>query len=115
VIVAVARLALHIPHSHSLKEKRAVVRRVVDRTQARFKVHVAEVEGQDTWQRAVLGFAVVSGDAGHAESLVDEVVRSIEGAVVGQGELIAVNRETLRFPEGAGFGQGPGLGGKYGE
>ena len=114
MIVVVARLALHIPHSHSLKEKRAVVRRIVDRAHARFKLHVAEVEGQDTWQRAVLGFAVVSGDAGHAESLADEVIRSIESGVMGQGEVIAVDRELLRFSEGSGFGQGQGQGHGFG-
>ena len=114
MIVVVARLALHIPHSHSLKEKRAVVRRIVDRIHARLKLHVAEVEGQDTWQRAVLGFAVVSGDAGHAESLADEVVRAIESAVTGQGEVIAVDRELLRFPEGVGVGHGHGHGHGHG-
>ena len=104
MIVAVARLSLHIHHSHSLKEKRAVIRKIVDRTQARFRLHVAEVGGQDTWQRAVLGFAVVGSDAGKAEALVDEVVRSIEG--LGEGELMAVDRELIRLGDEGQFGGG---------
>jgi hypothetical protein len=103
VIVAVARLSLYIPQSHSLKEKRAVIRKIVDRTQARYKLRIAEVGGQDTWQNAVLGLAVVGSDARVAEQLVDQVVRSVEG--LSEGELIAVDRETLHF--GDELGEGP--------
>lgn len=106
MIVALARLSLYIPHSHSLKEKRAVVRKVVDRIAARFKMHVAEVGGQDTWQRAVLGFAAVGGDAQKVGQLADEVVRAIQGIVEGEGQLIAVDRDTIRFGGEDGLGDG---------
>lgn len=118
MIVAVARLSLYIPHSHSLKDKRAVLRKIVDRTQARFKLHVAEVGSQDVWQRAEVGFAVVSGDGALAEALVDDVVRSIHGVVArdGQGEVVAVDRDVIRYGEGgAGFGQGHGHGHGHGK
>jgi uncharacterized protein len=97
VIVALARLSLYIPHSHSLKEKRAVVRKIVDRIQARFKLHVAEVGGQDTWQRVVLGFAVVGSDAQRSGQLADEVVRAIQSLAEGECQLIAVDRDNIRF------------------
>lgn len=103
MVVAVARLSLYIPHAHSLKEKRAVIRKIVDRTQARLKVHVAEVGAQDTWQSAQLGFAVVGSDARVLESIRDEVVRSIEGMVMGEGEVTAVDRDTLHYGAGQDF------------
>jgi hypothetical protein len=109
VIVAVTRLSLYIHHSHSLKEKRAVIRKLVDRTQARFKLHVAEVGGQDTWQRAQLGFAVVGGDAQVVESIADEVVRSIQSSV--DAELVSIDREVLRYGEP--FEPAKGNGAKY--
>ena len=109
MIVAVARLSLYIPHSHSLKEKRAVIRKLVDRTQARFKLHVAEVGGQDTWQRAQLGFAVVGSDAQVVESIADEVVRSIQSGI--EGEVVAIDRELLRYGEL--FEPAKGHGAKY--
>lgn len=97
MIVALARLSLYIPHSHSLKEKRAVVRKIVDRIQARFKLHVAEVGGQDTWQRAVLGFAVVGSDPQVASQVADEVVRAIQSMAEGEGQLLSVDRDTIHF------------------
>ena len=103
MIVALARLSLYIPHSHSLKDKRAVVRRLVDRMQARFKLHLSEVGGQDTWQRAVLGFAVVGGDEQKVAQMADEMVRAIES--MAEGEL-SVEREMVHFGDQDGQGAG---------
>lgn len=106
MIVALARLSLYIPHSHSLKEKRAVVRKIVDRIQARFKLHVAEVGGQDTWQRAVLGFAVVGSDGQKASQLADEVLRAIQSMAEAEAQLLSVDRDTIRFGGEEGDGGG---------
>lgn len=111
MIVAVVRLAVYIHHSHSLKEKRAVIRKVIDRIQARFKLHVAEVGGQDTWQRAQLGFAVVGAEAQVVESIADEVVRSIQSSL--DGEVVSIDREVLRYQD-QDFARRPGgNGAKY--
>ena len=54
---------LHVPESRSLKTKRAAIRPIVDGLRHRFKVSVAEVDHQDTWQRAAIGVALVDGSA----------------------------------------------------
>jgi uncharacterized protein YlxP (DUF503 family) len=43
----------------------------------RFAVAAAETDHQDTWQRAELGFACVSGATGHASEVIDEVERFV--------------------------------------
>ena len=58
-----ARFTLHVPASTSLKDKRRVLRPVVDGLKSRFHCAAAEVDGQDTWQRAGLGVALVGNDA----------------------------------------------------
>jgi uncharacterized protein YlxP (DUF503 family) len=75
--VAVARVELHIPQSRSLKEKRAVLRPIVEGIRHRFHLSVAEVAYQDKWQRAAIGLAVVAGSHAHAEEVVDSVERWI--------------------------------------
>lgn len=77
--VAVVRVDLHVPQSRSLKEKRAALRPIVDTLRHRFGVSVAEVGFQDTWQRARVGFAVVSGTYGHAADVVATIERWIWG------------------------------------
>src|SRR5207244_2241877 len=63
VTVGIARLTLYLPASHSLKDKRMVLRRVKDRVRQKFNVSVAEVEDNDLWQRSVVGLALCGNDA----------------------------------------------------
>ena len=73
--VVVVRLELHIPTSRSLKEKRAVLRPIVEGLRHRFQISVAEVDYQDKWQRALIGMAVVSDSYSHAVEVVANVER----------------------------------------
>ncbi|MCC6174676.1 MAG: DUF503 domain-containing protein [Chloroflexi bacterium] len=71
-------VTLEIAASHSLKDKRQVIRSLVERLRRRFNVAIAEVEDQDTWNIAVLGLAVVSNEAGHAAQQIARIVDAIE-------------------------------------
>lgn len=82
-------------YSHSLKEKRAAVRKIKDKVKAKYDVKLAEVDGLDTWQRAVLGFAVVSNDGAYAQQEVERVIRYVEG--LGVGQVIDDQRDVIRF------------------
>jgi uncharacterized protein YlxP (DUF503 family) len=78
VLVGVARLELFLPETHSLKEKRQILRRITGRTSEKFGVRVAEVGHHDLWQRSAIGFAVVGSDGGVLSSLLDQMIRAIE-------------------------------------
>jgi uncharacterized protein YlxP (DUF503 family) len=78
MFVGAARITLHLPESQSLKDKRQVVRSLLSRLRNQFEVAAAEVQLQDKRQLAVLGLACVSGDASHAEEVLDHAVRYIE-------------------------------------
>ncbi len=70
-------LDVRLPGSRSLKEKRSVLRPLLERLQRRFGVSVAEVSHQDLWQRAALGVAVVSGSVSVPAQLLDDVERFV--------------------------------------
>ncbi|MCZ2149744.1 MAG: DUF503 domain-containing protein [Bryobacterales bacterium] len=72
-VIGVLTLELHIEDSHSLKDKRHVVKGLKDRLRHRFNVSVAEIGGQDTWQRSVVAAVTVSGDRGYAEQVLQAV------------------------------------------
>lgn len=74
--VAVARL--HIPAATSLKQKRRVLRAVMDRIHHRFRVSIAETDFHDLHQRAEIGLAVVHRSDRELERLLDEVRRMID-------------------------------------
>lgn len=76
--VAACRVTLYLPASDSLKDKRQVVRSLLQRLRNAFEVAAAEVEEQDKLQIAVLGLAATSGEAAHAEEVLEHAVRFIE-------------------------------------
>jgi uncharacterized protein YlxP (DUF503 family) len=96
MVVGVLRLAFHIPHARSLKDKRSVVRRFRDRVRARFDVSIAEVGDQDLHQRAVFGVAVVSSDSSVCDELLDKVAREAES----QRDAVLTDRSLELIPLG---------------
>lgn len=80
VIVGVITWELHLDACHSLKEKRHIVKSLKDRLHQRFNVSAAETAHHDLWQRAELTAAVVSTERQHAERVLREADRLVEGA-----------------------------------
>ncbi len=74
---AALEIDLRLPHSTSLKDKRSVLRSVLDGARNRYRVASAEVGHQDLRQRALLGFATVAGTPGHVTEVLDEVERFV--------------------------------------
>ncbi len=90
--VGVLTLEIQIPYAHSLKEKRAVVRKIRDRLRARFNVAVAELDHQDVWQHATLGVVSISESQPLLESVFRQVLAESEKVL---GEDVA--HHTLDF------------------
>jgi uncharacterized protein YlxP (DUF503 family) len=77
VHVLALRVELHLPGCRTLKDKRSVVRPVVDGIRVRHRVSVAEVGHQDEYQSATVGVALVSGSVRTCEELADEIERFV--------------------------------------
>ncbi|MHC4134424.1 MAG: DUF503 domain-containing protein [Planctomycetota bacterium] len=76
--VGVLQVELALEKAQSLKEKRQVVRSVVDRARASFNVSAAEVADLDLHQSAILGFSAVSNDAQHVRGLLQKLVNHLQ-------------------------------------
>lgn len=96
MVIGVGYVTIHIHESHSLKEKRRVVRSLVERARRRFNASVAEVDHLDSWQLAGIGFACVSNSGAHADQMLAEIVRFIE-ANAPFGALGEVSTELLHI------------------
>lgn len=73
-----AKLTFHIPSANSLKDKRQIRRRLVDRARNKFNAAIAEVGQQDAHRTLVIGIAVVSGSSAHAREMLDEIIRYMD-------------------------------------
>lgn len=85
MVLGVCRLQLLLPEAHSLKEKRAVVQSLLAQVRRKFNVAISEVEDQDRWQVAGLGFCVVSADGRHADRMMAEIMDFLEARVNAEG------------------------------
>ena len=93
MVVGILSLEFFLPQCNSLKSKRRIIRSIQDRIRSRFNIAVAEVDHQDLWQRAVLGFVTVSGSRKVVESTLSKIVDSVEK--MGYGELINIRKEII--------------------
>ena len=75
--VGLLQVRLHIPDANSLKEKRQVVKSILDRARHRFSVAAAETGEQDVYRIAELGFASVSNSASHAQEVVSKILDAL--------------------------------------
>ena len=78
MVVAIAVAELHIPAARGLKEKRKVVKSLIDRLAHRYRISIAETDHHDLHQRAEIGIALVGGDSGHLGELLDRIHRAFD-------------------------------------
>ena len=77
IIVGLCTVELFISESQSLKDKRQVLLSLKDRLREKFNLSVAEVDGQDLWQKAVLGLACVSNEGRYVNQVCDQALNLI--------------------------------------
>jgi len=71
-------MELSIDEVFSLKEKRHIVKSIIERLKSRYNASVAEVDLNDTWKNAVIGVTCVSNEAGHVDSMMNKIVDFVE-------------------------------------
>ncbi|MFH1087427.1 MAG: DUF503 domain-containing protein [Chloroflexota bacterium] len=93
--LGVLRLKLHFGESHSLKDKRRIVKSAITRLRNQFNVSVAEVEDQELWQIATLGVASVSNHHQRVDQVLSQIVDFITR---NYPEVEMVDRESEILP-----------------
>ncbi len=78
MVIGICQLDFLIPENHSLKGKRHVIRKVIDRVRHRFNVSISEVGDNDLWQRGKIGICTVGNDRRHINSSLDKIIDFIE-------------------------------------
>lgn len=89
---------LEMPWVSNLKEKRALVRPVVERLKARFPVSVARLDGLDSHDWEVIGAVTISSDA----QWTLETLHKVAEFVAGNGEYQVLDETFEVTPIGDG-------------
>lgn len=83
MLVGICQVELFIPESNSLKSKRFILKSLKTRIRNKFNVSIAEVDGNDKWQRTTLGIATVSND----KKLIDGVFNQIKNLITTEAHV----------------------------
>ena len=71
-------LEIHLPYSHSLKDKRTVLRKTQDRLRSRFRFSISEIDYHDLWQRARIGAVSIGSSRKKLEQVSQDFIRESE-------------------------------------
>ncbi len=93
MIVGTLKLRLLLRESHSLKDKRRVLRSLKDTLSNKFNIAVAETDEQDVWKSAELGVATVGNDSPFVQSVLSNVVNYVR--YFGGVELVDSEQEIF--------------------
>lgn len=92
MVVGILTIALDIPGANSLKDKRQVLKSLIENIRNKFNVSAAEIAENDVWRRAVIGVACVSNDNGMANRILDKV-----GDYIESNPMVNVTSVELEF------------------
>ena len=92
MIVGILTISLSIPGSDSLKDKRQVVKSVLDQIRAKFNVSAAEVDSLDSHTRAGLAFTCVS----NSSVLVDQMLNKVT-SLINSNPRCEITDSSLEF------------------
>lgn len=95
MVVGVVRLDVRLFEVGSLKQKRSVIKRLLNRLRSRFPISVAETGNLDLLQRGLIGACMVAGD----ESLIRSVFKNLEDEIYAFGmvEIIDLDVEYINY------------------
>jgi len=78
MIVGVCRVNLFFPAARSLKDKRRVLKGILDRIRTRINVSAAEIGAQEIWRRGEIAVAAVGNDRATIHSLLMSAIKVAE-------------------------------------
>jgi uncharacterized protein len=80
MLIGLTKFELHLPHARSLKDKRRVVKSLVERLHERYRVSVMESGFHDLHQRAEVSIAYLAGSESELDRMAAEMRRLVDGA-----------------------------------
>jgi len=95
--VAALRVELHLPAPQSIKEKRAILRPIIEGLRRLGSYSVAEVDHHDSWQRATIGVAIAAPDGASLARHVTKLRRSLGARL--DIEVVDIFMSELEEPE----------------
>lgn len=89
------KVTLRASWIHSLKEKRMIVKSILQRLKNKFNISVGEVDQQDVHKIIVIGIAGICANTAQSDSMMENILGFIESNT--DAELINIEKEDIRI------------------
>jgi len=77
-MIVYAEVECIIYNTHSLKDKRSVIKSLITKIRKDFNVSISEIDYQDLWQRTKLAIVTVANEFLYAEKIIQQVIKIID-------------------------------------
>lgn len=74
MIIIACDIEIFIYESNSLKNKRQVIKSIINRTRERYNVSISETDFQEKWNRSVISIVNVSNSKKYSEEVIDKTI-----------------------------------------
>ena len=78
MVIGVLELDIRLFSPNSLKDKRSIIKRLINRLRNTFNVSVSEIGHQDLWQRALMGVALITTEKSFAQKVLSKIIKFVE-------------------------------------
>lgn len=92
--ILIMEVTLRASWVHSLKEKRMVVKSIVQKLKNKFNISVAEIENQDIHNTIVVGIAGICANSAQLDSTMEHIITFIECNT--DAEIVHIEKEDIR-------------------
>ena len=93
MMIGSCEIEILIYESNSLKEKRHVIKSIIERIKSKFNASVAEVGYNELWNRSLIGIAVVSNKKILCDESISKIINFIDNDE--RVEILSVNKEII--------------------
>ncbi|MGO3751531.1 MAG: DUF503 domain-containing protein [Peptoniphilaceae bacterium] len=78
MIISTCEIKLRLFSPNSLKEKRRILKSLIERLKNKFNISISEVGDNDIWQASTIGIAIVSNDSAFSDEIINKIINFIE-------------------------------------
>jgi uncharacterized protein YlxP (DUF503 family) len=92
LMITVCQIEIYIYESNSLKDKRRILKSILDKLKNKYNITIAETDYNDKWNRSIITFAAVSNSGKFSDKIINQVEKYFEM----DGRIEVLKREIYR-------------------
>ena len=71
-------IILHLPLSKSLKNKRSIIKSIIQKVQNKYNVSISEIDNNEKWKSATIGISIISNKMSYIKKQLSDIIYFIE-------------------------------------